>query len=194
MSLNEALLIVDVQNDFCPGGALVVPEGDKVIPVLNQYIQYFHDGKKPIFASRDWHPLKTTHFKEYGGLWPVHCVQNTSGAQFYPDLKLPPETIILSKGMDPKKDSYSAFQGMDQNGRIFLDILKKEEIKILYVGGLATDYCVKSSVLDARKFGFDVYFLMDAIRAVNLNPKDSEKAIEAMISAGAKQMTVKNIK
>lgn len=191
---NEALLIVDVQNDFCPGGALAVTEGDHVVPVLNQYIEYFHAKNMPIFASRDWHPLRTKHFKKYGGPWPVHCVQSTSGAQFHPHLKLPPETIILSKGMDPGEDSYSAFQGFDSRGNSFLDILKKKKIKNLYVGGLATDYCVKSSVLDARKFGFKVYLLMDAIRGVNLKPEDSEQAILEMISAGAKKITMENIK
>lgn len=194
MSLNEALLIVDVQNDFCPGGALAVPRGDEVVPILNQYIQYFHAQNKPIFASRDWHPLKTSHFKEYGGLWPVHCVQNTSGAQFHPQLKLPQETIVLSKGMDPAKDSYSAFQGFDSEGNLFLDILKRAGIKSLYIGGLAADYCVKSSVLDACQKGFQVYLLIDAIRGVNIKFGDSQKAIEEMMASGAKQITVKNIK
>ncbi len=194
MSGNQALLIVDVQNDFCSQGALAVPEGDKIVPVLNQYIQYFHAQKLPIFASRDWHPQETTHFKEYGGLWPVHCVQNSRGAQFHPNLRLSKGVVIISKGMDPQKDSYSAFQGIDPEGIAFLDILKREKINSLYIGGLATDYCVKSSVLDARKFGFEVYLLMDAIQGVDLNPKDSQEAISAMISAGVKTMTVKNIK
>ena len=124
MKLKKALLIVDVQNDFCPKGALGVPEGDKVVGVLNKYIKIFSDKKLPIFASRDWHPKKTRHFKKFGGLWPIHCVADTKGAMFHSKLKLPKECIILSKGMDPDKDSYSAFQAVDSNGAIFFNLLK----------------------------------------------------------------------
>ncbi|MCM8792549.1 MAG: isochorismatase family protein, partial [Candidatus Omnitrophica bacterium] len=111
LKLKKALLIVDLQNDFCPGGRLAVPRGDKIVPIINKYIKLFSKNKLPIFASRDWHPKRTTHFKKFGGLWPVHCVQNTKGAQFHPKLRLPQETIIISKGMSPQKDSYSAFDG-----------------------------------------------------------------------------------
>jgi len=186
----KALLIVDVQNDFCPGGALAVPGGDRIIPILNQYIKLFHKTKLPIFASRDWHPKVTKHFKEFGGPWPVHCLQDSRGAKFHPDLNLPSTTIILSKGMDPKKDSYSAFQGVDKEGHSFLQILKKFNIKELYVGGLATDYCVKSSALDALKLGFEVKLLTDAMKGVNLKADDSKNAMEEMVKGGAEKITL----
>mgnify|MGYP001032085348 CR=1 FL=1 len=193
MKLKKALLIVDVQNDFCPGGALAVKEGDRIVPVLNKYIKVFSRGKLPIFASRDWHPKESKHFKQLGGLWPKHCIQNTKGARFHPELKLPKETIILSKGMDPDKDSYSAFQAVDSNGTDFLPLLKALGINELFVGGLATDYCVKSSVLDALKSGLKVNLLIDAIKGVNIKPKDSEDAIEEMVGRGAKKMTFEKL-
>ncbi len=188
MKKNQALLIVDVQNDFCPGGALPVPEGDEVVFVLNRYIESFVRGKLPILASRDWHPLKTKHFKPYGGLWPPHCIQNTPGAGFHPDLKLPPEAIIVSKGMDPASDGYSAFEATDAPGRLLGDLLHSLGIRDLFVGGLATDYCVRSSVLDALKHGLNVYVLTDAIKGVDVNSGDSQRAIDEMLACGAKRI------
>jgi len=169
---------------------LAVPEGDKIIPVLNKYIKIFSRKKLPIFASRDWHPKDTKHFKQFGGPWPKHCIQNTKGAGFHPGLKFSKDTVILSKGMEPDKDSYSAFQAVDSNGTEFLQLLKIFGVKELFVGGLATDYCVKSSVLDALKFGFKVNLLTDAIKGVNIKPKDSEDAIKEMTARGAKEMSL----
>ena len=193
MKWKKALLIVDVQNDFCPGGALAVPGGDKIIPSLNKYIKIFSKKKLPIFASRDWHPRKTLHFKKFGGAWPQHCIQNTKGAAFHPRLKLPRQAILLYKGMDPAKDSYSAFQAQDSGGRGLLNLLKRLGVKELYVGGLATDYCVKSSVLDALKNGLRVKLLTDAIKGVNLSLKDSEQAIIEMVRRGAKKTRLKDL-
>ncbi len=190
----KALLIVDVQNDFCPDVALAVPRGDEVVPVLNQYIEHFQKTGAPIFASRDWHPSKTAHFHDYGGLWPVHCVQNTPGAQFHPQLKLPKTAVILSKGMDVNKDSYSAFQGIDDSGKDFHALLTKNDIREIFVGGLATDYCLRASVSDALKFGFEVNLLADAIKGVDVNQGDSRKAVEEMIESGVKTMTIKDLK
>lgn len=192
--MKKALLIIDVQNDFCPGGALAVPEGDKIVPILNKYIKIFSKNKFSIFVSRDWHPIKTKHFKDFGGIWPVHCIQNTTGASFHPKLKLPNKAIILSKGMNPQKDSYSAFQAEDISGISFANLLKRLGIKEVYIGGLATDYCVKSSALDAIKFGFKVKLLIDAIRGVNLKPDDSEKAIKEMTKRGVKKITLRELK
>ncbi len=192
MRQDQTLLIVDVQNDFCPGGALAVAGGDKVVPLLNKYIEIFSKEKSPIIASRDWHPRKTKHFKEFGGPWPVHCVQNTKGAAFHPRLELPREAIVVSKGMDPDKDSYSAFQALDERGRPLADILNALGVKELFIGGLATDYCVKASVLDAVKY-FKVNFLADAMKAVNIQPDDSRKAVEEMVKAGAQKMTLEQI-
>ncbi|HHF98346.1 bifunctional nicotinamidase/pyrazinamidase [Candidatus Aerophobetes bacterium] len=183
--MKKALLIVDVQNDFCPGGALAVPEGDKVVPTLNRYIELFSKKSFPIFASRDWHPEKTRHFKEFGGLWPEHCVQGTKGAEFHPGLLLPENTIVVSKGMDPDKDSYSVFEAFDFQGRRFDDILRSMGIVELYVGGIATDYCVKESVLDALKKGFKINLLIDAVKGVD--EAQSRRAIEKMLSLGAEK-------
>lgn len=193
MKLEKALLIVDLQNDFCPGGALAVKEGDKIIPAVNRYIKFFVKSKLPVFLSRDWHSAKTRHFKQYGGAWPRHCVQNTKGARFHPDLKFPKEAIILSKGMDPEKDSYSAFHAVDSNGTDFFNLLKILGVKELFIGGLATDYCVKWSALDALKLGFKVNLLVDAVKGVNLKPEDSEDAISRMVKDGAKKITFKKL-
>jgi len=193
MKPKKALLIVDVQNDFCPGGALAVPEADKVVPKINKYIKIFAKSKLPIFATRDWHPVKTKHFKDFGGSWPVHCIRNTKGAQFHPKLKLPKEVFLLYKGIDAGKDAYSAFQAEDMSGQSFFRLLTNLGVKELYVGGLATDYCVKSSVLDAAKFGFKVKLLVDAIKGVNLKPQDSQRAIKEMVKHGARKITLKKM-
>ena len=189
----KSLLIVDLQNDFCPGGSLAVPEGDKIIWALNGYIKIFNRKGLPVFVSRDWHPKKARHFKKFGGVWPEHCIQNTKGAEFHPGLKLPEKTIVISKGMDPDKESYSAFEGVDDKGVPFMDLLKKSGIKELYIGGLATDYCVKNSVLDALKLGFKVKLLIDAIKGVDLNSRDSELAIGEMLKSGAVKMSIDKI-
>ena len=186
----KALLIVDYQNDFCPGGALAVPQGDTIVRALNKYIDYFCRKRWPIFASRDWHPPETSHFKDYGGVWPAHCVQDTNGARFHPKLRLPKNVHVISKGMSANKDSYSAFQGEDSKGQEFLEVLRKRNVSELFVGGLATDYCVKSTVCDALKFGFKAYLLIDAIKGVNLKLQDSQRAIEEMVQAGAQKMTL----
>ena len=190
MRTKKALLIVDVQNDFCPGGSLPAPEGDAIIPVINRYIQLFLSENLLVFASRDWHPSNTLHFQKFGGQWPPHCVQNTPGAQFNPSLKLPPSTIIISKGMDRKEDSYSAFQGKDALGVPFKEILGQFGVEELFIGGIATDFCVKFSVVDALSAGFTVKLLSDAIKGVNAQtPFDADWAIEEMKSAGAKLVT-----
>jgi len=188
-----ALTIVDLQNDFMPGGALGVIEGDDVVPVANRYIEMFRAAGLPIYATRDWHPAETKHFQQYGGVWPPHCVQNTPGAQFHPDLKLPPETIIVSKGMDPTQDSYSCFDAHEADGTAMAESLRRRGVGHLYIGGLATDYCVRSSVLSAVQEGFEVTVLLDACRGVNLRPHDSEKAIEDMVRAGAKILTIERM-
>ena len=185
---DAALIIVDVQNDFCPGGALSVTDGDKVVPVLNLYIKRFRAEGAPIFATRDWHPNDHISFKENGGIWPPHCVQGTTGAQFCPGLDISGDVRIISKGAGLKDEAYSGFQGTNLTAE-----LKKREIKTLYIGGLATDYCVKHTVLDALKEGFSVFFLEDGSRGVDVNPSDSKKAIDDMISAGAKRIVFSNL-
>jgi nicotinamidase/pyrazinamidase len=175
----RALVVVDVQNDFCPGGALAVAHGDKVVVPLNKLIDEFLKRGEPVFKTRDWHPKKTKHFAAYGGTWPVHCVQTTKGAEFHPDLIDDMHIRVVSKGLGDE-DSYSAFDGTDLG--LQLQRLGVEEV---WVGGLATDYCVKNTVLDALKEGFRVKALKDAMRPVEVNPGDGERAIEEMKNAGA---------
>lgn len=189
MQAGDALLIVDVQNDFCPGGALPVAEGDKVVPVLNRYIEAFKAAHLPIIATRDWHPEKTNHFNTYGGVWPPHCIQGTKGSAFHLELKLPEATVIISKGMDPQEDSYSGFQGTDAKGAKLADLLRQRAVKRLFVGGLATDYCVKHTVIDGLKEGFKVVLLEDAVRGVDIHPGDSKRAVEEMLQAGVQRTT-----
>lgn len=184
----SALIIVDVQRDFCPGGSLPVPEGDEVIPPLNQYIRKFMQARAPIFATRDWHPVNHISYKPQGGPWPPHCVQHTEGAEFHPGLKLPKGTKIVSKAIEPTREAYSGFEGT-----CLAEKLTKRGIRRLFIGGLATDYCVKNTVLDALDLGFDVVLLEDAIRGVDLTVGDSEKAIREMADRGAERSQIDQI-
>jgi nicotinamidase/pyrazinamidase len=178
----DALIIVDVQKDFCPGGALPVPEGDQVIPVLNDYIKIFKKPNARVFATRDWHPPNHVSFKAQGGPWPPHCVQNSEGAKFHPDLKLPSDATIVSKAMDPLREAYSGFDGTE-----LVNILKAQGVTRVFVGGLATDYCVKNTVLDARKMSFETVLLLDAVRGINVEPDDVKKAIAEMLKNDTEQ-------
>ncbi len=169
----DLLLIVDVQNDFCPGGSLPIPNGDAVVPVLNRYIEKF-DGR--VAASRDWHPANHISFIERGGQWPPHCIQNTQGAAFHRDLHLPKNALIISKGAGPDSDQYSALNhtGLAQQ-------LNDRGIRSLWIGGLALDICVRATVLDALREGFEAHLILDATRAIN----DSDQALAEMRAAGA---------
>ncbi len=184
----DGLLVADIQNDFLPGGALGVLRGDEIVPVLDRYVAAFRARGLPIFASRDWHPPNHCSFREQGGIWPVHCVMGTKGAEFHPDFHLPSSTIVISKATDTKKEAYSAFEGTTLDER-----LRKTGVKRLFIGGLATDYCVLNTVRDAIKRGYAVCFLMDGIRAVNLKPDDGRKAAEEMIRLGAMPIRLENV-
>ena len=175
----RALIVVDVQNDFCPGGALAVPAGDEVVAPLNNLIEEFLSRGEPVYKSRDWHPSKTKHFAAYGGTWPVHCVQGTQGAEFHPELIDDPRIRVISKGMGDE-DNYSAFDGTDLAER-----LRERNIEEVWVGGLATDYCVKNTVLDALREGFKVKAVKSAMRPVEVQPGDGERAIDEMKRGGA---------
>lgn len=188
----KALLIVDVQNDFCPGGALAVSDGDQVVEPLNKMISYAAKDGWLIVASRDWHPAVTNHFKDYGGKWPVHCIQYTHGSQFHPDLKVKGSSIV-SKATKPDEDGYSAFDGKLSNGQSLVSLLKMVGVTEVYIGGLATDYCVKASALDSVKLGFVTKLLFDACRAVNLQPDDEQKAIAEMQAAGVVVITTNEV-
>ena len=175
----QALIVVDVQNDFCPGGTLAVAHGDEVVEPLNEQIDEFLERGAPVYKSRDWHPATTKHFQAYGGTWPVHCVQNTKGAEFHPGLRDDPRINVISKGLGDT-DCYSAFDETDLAAQ-----LREQGVEEVVVGGLATDYCVKNTVLDALKHGFKVTALKGAMRAVDLQPGDGDRAIEEMRAAGA---------
>ena len=177
--MRQALVIVDFQNDFCPGGALAVERGDEVVGPLNRLIEEFLRRGEPVYKSRDWHPSRTKHFADFGGTWPVHCVQGTPGAEFHQDLSEDPRVRVVSKGLGDE-DSYSAF-----DGTALAEDLRRRGVGEVWVGGLATDYCVKNTVLDALRAGFRVRALTDAMRAVNLQPGDDRRALEEMRAAGA---------
>lgn len=189
--LNDAaLVIVDMQNDFLPGGSLPVPGGDEIIATLNQYIRAFDAAGAPILATRDWHPAKTTHFQNQGGAWPVHCVQGTHGAELHKDLDLPAGTVIISKGMGATEDAYSGFQGIDDAGAPMAETLRDRGVRHLYIGGVATDYCTVATVLAALDAGFETTVLLDTIRGINVKPGDIEKAIADMVRHGAHVATL----
>lgn len=179
----QALIVVDVQNDFCPGGALAVARGDEVVAPLNELIDEFLENGDPVYKSRDWHPPTTKHFEAYGGTWPVHCVQNTKGAEFHPQLRDDPRIRVISKGLGDT-DCYSAFDETDLATQ-----LRQRGVQEVLVGGLATDYCVKNTVIDALKHGFKVKALENAMRPVDVNPGDGERAIQEMEAAGAQIVT-----
>jgi len=180
MQEGDALLIVDVQNDFCPGGALGVREGDKVIPVLNRWIEEAERRNIPIILSRDWHPAGHISFTGRGGPWPPHCVQGTRGAAFHPDLHLPAHVQMVSKGYHSEKDSYSAFGGTDLKEK-----LRRAGIKRIWIGGLAQDYCVRETSIDAIREGFEVHVIVEGTRPVNVDPDDGRHALEHIERAGA---------
>lgn len=194
MTAPRALLIVDVQHDFCPGGALPAENGDEVVPVLNRTIEAFIREGYPVFASRDWHPEGSAHFQERGGPWPPHCIQGTHGAEFHKDLRLPEDVIVITKGDDPDEDEgYSAFEGCTEHGASLQDALEESGVEEVFVGGLATDYCVRATALDAVKAGFRTHLLVDAIRGVDVNPGDSGQAIEEMKRDGVHTTTSEQI-
>ncbi len=184
----DALIVVDVQNDFLPGGSLAVPEGDAVVPVLNRYLAEFAARELPVYATRDWHPANHCSFKARGGPWPPHCVAESPGAQFAALLRFPSGTLVISKATQPDKDAYSGFEGTDLDAN-----LRARKIKRLFIGGLATDYCVLNTVRDALSLGHEVYLLADAIRAVNVKPDDGRKAEAEMQRLGAKPITLADL-
>lgn len=176
----DALILVDVQLDFLPGGSLAVPHGDEVVPALNRYIAAFRRLTFPVVATRDWHPPDHCSFRSRGGPWPPHCVAGTDGARFAPLLDIPCEARIVSKATTRDKDAYSGFEDTDLD-----NWLKRAGARRLFVGGLATDYCVLNTVRDARRLGYGVFLLLDAVRAVDVAAGDGERAIGEMRRLGA---------
>ena len=171
----NALIAVDVQNDFCPGGAVPVPEGDAVVGPINRLAEEF----ELVIATRDWHPADHGSFREAGGIWPTHCVKDTTGAEFHPGLHRDEIDVILDKGQDPGREGYSAFEdtGLD-------DFLRDRHVDHLHVAGLALDYCVKATALDGVRLGFPVTVHLGATRPAELTPGDGARAVEELRAAG----------
>lgn len=171
----KTLIIVDLQNDFLPGGALPAPNGDRIIPVVNKLLDRFDW----VIASKDWHPKETIHFKK----WPVHCVAGSWGAEFPQELNRPKIDLVIQKGTQDSDDGYSAFEATN----VGLDrLLRNKNTKTLYICGLTTEYCVKNTVLDALQAGYETYVIKDAVEGVNAQAGDEERAWEEMQDAGAK--------
>ena len=185
VSERDAVLIVDVQQDFLPGGSLAVPHGEEVVPALNRYLALARRERMPVFASRDWHPRNHCSFRAQGGPWPEHCVAGTPGAEFSHALQLRPDAVVVSKATREDADAYSAFSGTDLDRQ-----LRDRGVQRLLVGGLATDYCVLNTVLDALRLGFEVLLLLDAVRAVDVKPGDGERAEREMRKAGAVSVAI----
>jgi len=175
----DALVVVDVQNDFCPGGALAVDEGHRVVPVINQGIPLF---RHTVF-TRDWHPQDHCSFADppefVDGSWPAHCVADSPGAEFHGDLQVPVDALIISKGVDPNREAYSGFSGTP-----LAEELRRRDVQRVFVCGLATDYCVKQTALDGLANGFQVFLIENACRGVNFPPGSAARAIEEMKLAG----------
>ena len=176
---DTALIIVDLQNDFCPGGALAVPSGDAILPAVNQLVARYQASGRPIYATRDWHPADHISFQAQGGPWPPHCIQETHGARFHADLMLPEDTVLITKGTRSDKDAYSGFDDTPLAG-----LLSAAGISRIVVCGLATDYCVRATALDGLSAGLEVIVLTDAVRGVEVNPGDSAAALAAIESGG----------
>ena len=184
IGIGDALIVVDVQNDFLPGGSLAVPGGDEIIEVLNHYIAVFSTRNLPVFATRDWHPLHHVSFREQGGPWPPHCVAGTVGADFAFGLRLPASVRVVSKGTAAEKDAYSGFAGTDLDAQ-----LHAASVRRVFVGGLATDYCVLNTVSDALAKGLETFLLEDAVRAVDVSAGDGARALAQMRARGAWPVT-----
>ncbi|MCS6860993.1 MAG: bifunctional nicotinamidase/pyrazinamidase [Abditibacteriales bacterium] len=177
---SDALIIVDVQNDFCPGGALAVPDGDAVVEPINRVAPLFSH----VVTTQDWHPPHHCSFKEQGGMWPVHCVAGTSGADLHPQLNQQAVHLRIRKADTAERDAYSGFDHTDLAAQ-----LRQRGVRRVFVCGLATDYCVRATTLDALKEGFVTFVITDAVRGVDVQPGDSEKALREMQEAGATMVT-----
>ncbi len=176
LSVKDGLIVVDLQVDFCPGGVLAVAEGDAIVETVNRLLEISGWTK---VATRDWHPANHASFQPQGGIWPVHCVADTPGAAFHPRMNAGAVEMVVSKATTPAAEAYSGFDGTS-----LAEDFRARGIERLFVCGLATDYCVKATALDARRDGFEVIVVEDAVRAVNVEPGDGDKAIEEMREAG----------
>ena len=190
MKDNSALLIVDVQYDFCPGGVLQMQGSDRILPLINTAAAGFASLGLPVVATRDWHPAVSRHFRKFGGHWPEHCICNTPGARFHRDLALPPGAIVISKGTDPDFDGYSAFEGVDEQGRGLYELLTRLNVQHIYIAGLSTDYCVQFTASDALLRGFRVTVMIDAVAGIDAVPGVSQQVLRSLCISGARMETV----
>jgi nicotinamidase/pyrazinamidase len=177
--MHSALILVDIQNDFCPGGALAVSQGDEIVAVVNNLT----DGFSLVVATQDWHPEDHISFKARGGIWPPHCVRNTPGAQLHPGLNRQAIDLFFRKAFEADSDSYSGFDGIDDSGRSLDEVLRARKIRKLYITGLATDYCVS----------YQVFIVTDAVRAVNVEEMDGERALQELEAGGARLIRSKEL-
>ncbi|MDK6028130.1 nicotinamidase [Ignisphaera sp. 4213-co] len=184
----DALIIVDMQNDFMPGGTLPVPNALTIISAINKYIELFEKSNALIVATRDWHPPNHISFNTRGGPWPPHCIQNTWGAEFHKDLKLPRNTIVISKAFKEDKEAYSGFEDTELD-----NTLKSRNIKRLFIAGVATEYCVKATAEDGVKLGYQVFLLEDAIKGIDSPPGSEEKAIEDLMNKGVVAIKINDV-
>lgn len=188
ISENDALIVVDVQNDLCPGGPAAVEDGDAVARTLSDIAMKFNTRNARVFATQAWHQATHSNFAVNGGIWPVHCVRGTEGAQFHKDLKLPIGSLIVRKGLEPTKPSYSAFE--DSNLETHLQRL---DIRRVFIGGLSTEYAVQHTVFDGLQKGFATWLITDAVSAVNTNPDDDQRAIDSMTANGVQAVTSQDL-
>ena len=182
MYKQAALILVDIQTDFCSGGALAVSLGDEVVEVVNQLMPHF----PLVVATQDWHPPNHISFQEQGGIWTPHCIQNTPGAELHYGIDRQKIDSHFRKAFTPEVDAYSGFEGINHQGKSLHQALKEQGISTIFITGLATDYCVKATTLDALKHGYEVCVVTDAVRAVNVNEGDGEKALMEMHEQGAR--------
>lgn len=191
LTAGHALVVVDVQRDFCPGGSLAVPDGDAIFGVVNAWLQAYHQHGLPIAFTQDYHPQNHISFKARGGLWPPHCVAGSAGAEIHPAIWIPPEASFFHKGVDPDQDAYSGFEGRlydpahpAEPGPGLAEWLRQRQVTTVVVMGLATDYCVRATALDALSLGFAVKLVRAGVRGVDVHPGDSERAIDEVAARG----------
>ncbi|MBS0298858.1 MAG: nicotinamidase [Proteobacteria bacterium] len=176
----DALIVVDMQNDFLPGGSLAVAGGNDIVPQLNRYLAYFAAHRLPVVATRDWHPPDHCSFQPQGGLWPPHCIAGSGGAAFHPALEFPAATHTISKATARESDAYSGFSGTQLDA-----LLQSLHIRRVFVGGVATEYCVGNTVKDALRLRYAAFVLEDAVRAIDRQPGDGQRALQEMLRLGA---------
>ncbi len=185
---NDALIVVDVQNDFCPGGSAAVEDGDVVARKMSDLALNFRSKEARVFATQDWHTTSHKSFTNNGGIWPAHCVRGTNGARLHPDLKLPIGTSIIRKGENDQSDGYSGFDGTNLDAH-----LKRLDIRRVFVGGLSTEYAVQHTVYEALQKGYNAFVVTDAISAINANPDDDQRALDSMLLSGAQSVTTTDL-